>query len=274
MIPIAKYKFFFKTESFDLDQYKIYASNISPSLWDLVREDTKDYDFEKEILPVIKYFLHHKEAADAAHDSFLRATNLCAKNNLLLDKVDITVIFYMGLCSGAGWVTKLDKKPVILLGVEKIVELNWCDDTGMNGLIYHELGHAWHFQNRIAPNVFHTSKQKSLWQLYTEGMAMYFEQMLMNDSRFYHQDKNGWLNWCCENKQKIAQEYLRNCENNKSCQNFFGDWSNFEGYSDVGYFLGGEVLRLISKDHTTEELINLDLNLFEDYLKKYVFNMK
>lgn len=263
---------FFQTESFDLDQYKIYASSVSQSLWDLVREDTKDYDIEKEILPVMQYLLEHKELADEAHTSFIKATDLFAKKYLLHDKIDITVIFYMGLCSGAGWATKLDKNPVILLGIEKIVELNWIDEISMIGLIYHELGHAWHFQNRITEDTFHTPKQKALWKLYSEGMAMYFEHLLMSDSEFYHQDKNGWLDWCCENKQRIAREYLRRMENGESCQDFFGDWCDFEGYSDVGYFLGCEVIHSISENHTTEELINLNLDMFENYLKKCAFN--
>lgn len=262
---------FFKTGSFDLDQYKKYALNISQSLWDLIREDTADYDFEKEIIPVIQYLLDHKELADEAHNSFVKATDLFAQNSLLHD-IKITVIFYMGLCSGAGWVTKLDRNSVILLGIEKIVELNWIDEISMIGLIYHELGHAWHFQNRITESSFYTPKQKALWQLYSEGMAMYFEQMMMNDFQFYHQNKNGWLDWCCENKQRIAREYLRRVENGESCQDFFGDWCNFEGYSDVGYFLGCEVIHLIRENHTTEELINLNFDMFQNYLKKFAFN--
>lgn len=100
---------------------------------------------------------------------------------------------------------------------------------------------------------------------------MCFEQLLMNDPGFYHQNKNGWLSWCFENKERIAREYLRRIENNESCQDFFGDWCDFEGYSDVGYYLGCEVVRLISEDHNAEELINLELHAFEDYLKRFAF---
>ena len=28
---------------------------------------------------------------------------------------------------------------------------------------------------------------------------------------------------------------------------FFGDWRNFEGYSDIGYYLGTEVVRYAGK---------------------------
>lgn len=260
---------FFKTECFDIAQYKTYASNISPNLWELVREDTKEYDFEKDIFPVLQYLFGHRELAAAAHDSFQKTTALLETTDLLRDKIDATVIFYMGLCSGAGWVTTLDGKTVVLLGVEKMVELNWTDELSMIGLLYHELGHVWHFQNRKTETSLRTPKQQALWQLYSEGMAMYFEHLLMNDPKFYHQDKNGWLDWCSENKQRIAREYLRRIENNESCQDFFGDWCNFEGRSDVGYFLGCEVIRFIRETHTVEEMLDLDLDAFEDYLNKY-----
>lgn len=35
-----------------------------------------------------------------------------------------------------------------------------------------------------------------VWQLFTEGIAMYFEQALVGNFNYYHQDKNGCLEWC------------------------------------------------------------------------------
>jgi ABC-type transporter Mla MlaB component len=55
---------------------------------------------------------------------------------------DVEIIFYVGLCSGAGWVTPLGGKTVVLIGLEKIMELNWHDENSMLGLLYHELGHV------------------------------------------------------------------------------------------------------------------------------------
>ena len=42
--------------------------------------------------------------------------------------------------------TNINGRDVILLGVEKILELNWFDEVSMCGLIYHELGHVYHTQ--------------------------------------------------------------------------------------------------------------------------------
>ena len=127
-------------------------------------EDVADYDFDKEILPCIQYFFKSKKSADAARDSFVKATDsLLAKYEYVLkNKIDITVIFHLGLCNGAGWVTRLNEKPVILIGVEKVVELNWFDEKNMSGLIYHEIGHALHFQNRTVETILDTPRQKAL----------------------------------------------------------------------------------------------------------------
>ena len=37
--------------------------------------------------------------------------------------VDADIVLYIGLCNGAGWVTKLREKTTVLLGIEKITEL-------------------------------------------------------------------------------------------------------------------------------------------------------
>lgn len=41
--------------------------------------------------------------------------------------MDVDIILYLGLASGAGWATTLGGKRVILLGVEKIIEIDWYD---------------------------------------------------------------------------------------------------------------------------------------------------
>jgi uncharacterized protein YjaZ len=152
--------------------------------------------------------------------------------------VEATVVMYLGLCSGAGWATEMDGRPAVLLGLEKIVELDWCDDASMSALIDHELGHLWHFQHRTKP----AFADKALWQLYTEGMAMFFEQQLKGDRHFFHQNKNGWLAWCEANRDALLEEFARRVAAGESVQDFFGDWCSYQGYSDVGYYLGSVLI--------------------------------
>ena len=184
------------------------------------------------------------------HESFLSVTkNLNTKFVMYFGKtLDVDVILYLGLGSGAGWATSLENKKVILLGIEKIIELKWYDEKMLFALIAHELGHIWHMETG---GVFHqqnTMREKSVFQLFSEGIAMYFEQKLCENDWFYHQDKVGWLSWCKTHKSEIKQEYFFRVQNEISVQDFFGDWCSYQGYSDVGYFLGCEFIKfLISK---------------------------
>lgn len=61
--------------------------------------------------------------------------------------LDVDLFLYVGLCNGAGWVTTLNGRDVVLLGIEKILELGWVSLGDMQGLIYHELGHIYHSQH-------------------------------------------------------------------------------------------------------------------------------
>lgn len=254
---------------FDREAHRAYAAGISQALPELLWEDIRDYDFEKEVLPVLNGLFSRRREAEKAHASFLKTAGSIQKNCAVLScgNIESTVVFYLGLCNGAGWATELDGRPAVLLGLEKIVELGWTGERDMAGLIYHELGHQWHFQNRTVQTEERTPAEKALWQLYTEGMAMYFEQM-MYGSRFYHQDRDGWLCWCDENRGSLAAEYLRRVEQGESVQDFFGDWCSFEGRSDVGYYLGAEAVRLARREKTLPELWNLSMEQFEGYLKQ------
>ena len=127
-----------------------------------------------------------------------------------------------GLCNGAGWATSLDGRDAVLLGIEKIIELNWQDESAMQALIFHEIGHIWH---KTYGNLYPEARsegEKSLAQLYQEGLAMVCEHILCQDDRYYHQNQNGWLDWCKENEAEIKREYLRRVDKNISTQDFFG----------------------------------------------------
>lgn len=113
-----------------------------------------------------------------------------------------------------------------------------------------------------------TLKDKSLWQLFTEGMAMYVEQLLCEDDMFYHQDTNGWLNWCNENRSFLYKEFVRRIDNEESTQQFFGDWCGFNGKSDIGYYLGCELIRTLSKEYSLLELACMDISVIENKIRE------
>jgi hypothetical protein len=61
---------------------------------------------------------------------------------------DVVLVIYVGLENGAGWVTTLQGKPAVLLGLESIAECGWTDPQTLAGLVAHELGHVIHQQWR------------------------------------------------------------------------------------------------------------------------------
>ena len=246
---------------FELTIWREYAASISKELPEKCLEDCSFYDFEKEVRPVIEMTLNSKEKLVKLHDSFLDVT--CGLKERIEEvfgaSIQFDIVFYLGLCNGAGWVTTLDGKPTVLLGVEKIIELDWIDNDSLIGLLYHELGHIWHEATGMLYYETDSISEKSLWQLYQEGIAMYCEQLLLRDFSYYHQDKDGWLVWCEGNRKKLLIEYKRRVNANESTQCFFGDWTNYLGYSDVGYYLGCELIKSVSSKYSLKKLANLKI---------------
>ena len=249
-----------------------YLGDISTELFCKVTKDSSGYDYDSEVLPVMNLLIGHSEKIEEAHDSFLSATNgleeiIKAKTGAVLNA---QLVFYIGLCNGAGWATTLNGNPAVLLGVEKIVELNWYNKKTMTALIYHELGNLWHDSIGVLRRETTSMRDKYVWQMLQEGMAMYFEQLLADDFGHYHQDKNGWLDWCFSNKDELDVEFLRRLQSNGSAQEFFGDWQKYNGHSDVGYFIGCEFVKWLLQKYTINEVANFELDTAYQELCKYV----
>lgn len=261
----------FSQREFSMSLWRTYANSISIYLSQQVENDAKLYNFEKQVIPVINNALNNTEKLEETHQSFIYATQQLRDKFIEIFKydLDVDIILYLGLCNGAGWATDINGKKTVLLGIEKIIELDWCDLNSISSLIYHELGHIWHDSVGKLHLKTDMQSEKSIWQLYREGVAMYFEQMLCNDFSFYHQNKNGWLNWCIKNKENLFIEYIRRVENEESTQEFFGDWSNYQGYSDVGNYLGCEFIKSLLTNYSLIEIANLNLEAITKELKNY-----
>lgn len=246
------------TNGFSIDLWRKYAEEISKELPLKCEKDAKEYDFNKNVLPVLAEALC-EEKIDFVNRSFQTVIDTLKNNlhNLFETEPDINIVLYLGLCNGAGWATSLDGKDTVLLGIEKIIELDWGDETNIRALILHEVGHLWHKQNGNLYFPEYTKRRKSIAQLYREGVAMVCEHILCGDDEFYHQDKDGWLQWCRENEDEIKKEYLRRLDENESVQDFFGDWCSYKGHSDVGYFLGCRFIENLMKAHSLKEIANM-----------------
>ncbi len=255
---------------FDMTVWRKYASEISTELPSKCENDAKSYDFKKDVLPVISSALDEAKI-DAVESSFLKVTEVLTDNlsNLFEKEPDINIVLYLGLCNGAGWATTLDGKDTVLLGIEKIIELNWDDEINMRALIFHEIGHLWHKLERKSYFSDYTKRRKSVQQLYYEGVAMVCEHILCDDENFYHQNVDGWLAWCTENEDEIKREYLYRLDNGISTQDFFGDWCSYKGHSDVGYFLGCRFVRYMMKRYSLKEIANMSYRAVNREYKRF-----
>ena len=258
-------------DTFDLTLWESYIASISDELVNKLKEDSSGYDFQRQILPVINQAMKEREKLKTAHTSF-HASIKDLENRLEKitgTKMQVDILFYLGLCNGAGWATKLENKPAVLLGVEKIIELDWYSEKAMAALIYHELGHVWHDSMGYLHQKTSSTREKYILQLYQEGIAMYFEQLVLNDLTYYHQRKGDWADWCHANKHELNKEYLELLKANESAQDFFGDWCAYKGYSDVGYFIGCEFIKHLAEKLSLRELATLDLNTVYKEFSEY-----
>ncbi|TDO70039.1 hypothetical protein DFR79_1561 [Halanaerobium saccharolyticum] len=262
-----------KDKNIDLNDWKNYLS-AHPTLMKKCIKDSSSYNFNKDIKPVILEALTNNfPKLDQVHKNFMSLTdnvNNKFKSTFHI-KDDIYVYFYVGLCNGAGWATKINSDYAVLLGVEKIVELGWYDKSRLISLLYHELCHIAHNilrEKTFSPSL-KTEREKSIWQLYIEGFAQRYQQVLYKEG-FYHQDKNGWLRWCQNHHDQLKKDYLEKIKNNLSTQDFYGDWVEHKGYSDVGYYLGCEFIKHISDDLNTKQIANLNLDKIESFVINYL----
>lgn len=265
---------------FHFEKWKSYIdaalTGIASSLISDVEKRLKTgrVSWEKVYLPVLNAVASNKNLREKTHDSFCHVTNGLEKT--LYDRFgkcpDVNIIFYLGLCNSAGRVTEYQGKQSIFLGIEKIMELNWCGEKDMRGLIYHELGHIYQGQYGILERVFDRSEEAFLWQLFTEGFATYFEQALVGDFNYYHQDKNGWKRWCDSHFEEIKADFRNDLKSMTFAnQRYFGDWVKYNGHTDVGYYLGCRFVQFILLTYKLDEVIHFDIDevarLFEQFVK-------
>lgn len=252
-------------EGFSLKQWQRYIDSFLYGKSHIFIDDIKGYDFKCQCLPIINSCLNDKPAIAKTRSSFKKVTN--DLENILNHRfhpLDTDIILYLGLCNGAGWVTKIDGKSYILLGIEKIIELKWFDLSDMYGLIYHELGHVYQDTYGILERDL-KGKDKFMWQLFTEGVAMYFEQELLNDHDFYHQDKNGWKKYLSDNIDHLKKDFYNDIVTmTDKDQRYFGDWTAYDGHGDAGYYLGTIFVMYILRYHSFDEILSFDIDTVND----------
>ena len=266
----------FEDNTFQLERWEQYINSIYEGCAEIFKDDMNEYleggeyTYEKDFLPIINDVWKNPKL-DILHDSFLAVTDQLDRKirECFGVELDVEIVLYLGLCNAAGWVTTMNGKDVVMLGVEKILELNWHELDAMYGLVYHELGHIYHKQFGVLERHSDDPRRDFVWQLFTEGIAMYYEQALVGNFDFYHQDVNGWKNWCDENFWQIASDFCADLPTmTRLNQRYFGDWVNYHGYGDVGYYLGTRFVHYLLESHELSRLIHMEITeVYETFVK-------
>lgn len=263
--------------TFSLSKWEAYIHSIYPNSARLFLEDVDavtrggQYTFEKDFLPVIRA-VYRNPALETLQESFAAVTSgLERRVAARFGKgLDVDVVLYLGLCNGAGWVTSIGGKDAVLLGVEKILELGWHTPEMMTGLIYHELGHVYQAQHGVLEQRSDDNSRNFVWQLFTEGVAMYFEQAVRGDFGFYHQDKDGWAAWCGAHFPQILADFDRDLPAmTRHNQRYFGDWCDYQGHGDVGYYLGSRFVQDLAEREPFDALIGLTIDQAYDRYRDF-----
>ncbi len=119
-------------------------------------------------------------------------------------------------------------------------------------------------------STFFAAPGKFLWQLFTEGIAMVFEQEIVGDPEYFHQDTGGWKAWCDRHAQRILESFRGDLENmTQESQRYFGDWARFEGHGDTGYYLGTRFVRSLLESNPFERLISWTPEDVQDAFERF-----
>ena len=262
---------------FDLEKWKHYMDRSLPGAKELCLADMRatidaGYSWEKDFLPVLDAVAQNPGKREKAIASFRRvAENLDDRIRARFGRtVDADLVLYLGLCNGAGWVTPVNGKTAVLLGLEKIMELDWVQPEAMTGLIFHELGHVYQEQYGVLRRELSSLPDQLLWQLFTEGVAMVFEQELAGDPGHFHQYNADWKRWCDAHAELILQSFRDDLPGmTHENQRYFGDWVRFHGHGDTGYYLGARFVRFLLHDNSFDRIIRYGIREVRDGFDRF-----
>ncbi len=67
-----------------------------------------------------------------------------------------------------------------------------------------------------------------------------------------------WQAWCQANLGWLAAEFLCRMDSGADLRPFFGSWYNLQGYKQIGYFLGHELIKMMCTQSDLREIALLD----------------
>jgi len=204
---------------------------------------------------VVPFWAERVPSMRHAHGNLLRVcTSVYERAQTILGYAQpLTFVIYVGIGCGAGWATPYQDNAAILFGLENIAEEGWDSAAVLRGLIAHEIGHLWHFEQRARAGL--VPGKGPWWDLYTEGLAQRCEHVITGQENWHMAAQDAdWAHWCEQQKSWLAREFLRVVEAGEDARPFFGSWFAIRGRKQTGYFLGCEVIRQLETQKSLQEI--------------------
>lgn len=215
------------------------------------------------------------EKISRAHNNLLAVLPaVWGKCNELFGPVgNINIVIYLGLGNGAGWVTDYEGAPSVLFGLENIADLNWMDTGSLEYLVAHELCHVVHqimYGKEEWLALYEDAADGRYFRLYLEGFAERYQEIVLGRPVFDRYGE-GWLEWCQANNHRLGAMYLERLRNGDPVSDFYGNWNQIEGYSDVGYYLGREfVLYLEGLGFGVKDIARLPIEKIRSHVEQFL----
>lgn len=91
------------------------------------------------------------------------------------------------------------------------------------------------------------------------------------DPNYFHQDADGWKKWCDDHLEEIKSDFNRDLETmTLTDQRYFGDWVKYNGYGDVGYYLGCRFIWYILSEYEFDEIICFDIDMVTKLFNRFI----
>ena len=216
-----------------------------------------------------------REKMVLAHENLLAVLSLVAQRctGVFELKETINMVIYLGLGNGAGWVTDYAGAPAILFGLENIADLNWIDRVSLEYLVAHELCHVVNqtlYGKERWLALYECETEGQYFRLYVEGFAERYQELLLRRSAFDRYG-GGWLEWCRANHDRLSSIYLKRLRNSESVSDFYGNWNQVDGHSDVGYYLGREfIVFLEEKGLRIKAVATLPIEKIKNHMEEFL----
>lgn len=249
-----------------------HAMNVAPTLKELCIQDYHSMDQSWETIAKERVF-------SRTHQDYVKMTRVHQRLKSLIplmklsfesfyDELNhIRIVLYHGLGNSAGWATHYHNVPAILLGIEKIAELDWISDEELKRLMAHEYVHLVHQHLRKDAWEFKSSYEEAVMRLYLEGLASYYEMILAE----VPPRVTRWEQRCKTVEPILKANYMQVlAEEGKDFNAFYGDWHQVEGLSDTGYYLGKQLIAMLLEEETFQTIAKAPFETIESWVHAYL----